>query len=142
LIFDNHQAGDRTTYCIKNFISFIFQKWKQNNNTYAFEKFKSNQKEWILNNSNNIGINLEFRVTHDNFGFDFHDRFLFFLPKDIDSYPIVYSLGTSINSLGNAHHIIQRSPDPRELVDVFRNLWNLLYNTSDCIIKLPEDAKK
>jgi hypothetical protein len=114
-----------------------------NKNLHAFEKFKSEQKEWLLKNSNNLGINLEFRITHGIFGFDFHDRFLFFVPKDIDSYPTVYSLGISINSLGNAHHIIQRSPDPRELVSTFRSLWNLLADDSACIIiKLPEDAKK
>jgi hypothetical protein len=111
-------------------------------NSYGFEEFKSEQKEWLLNNSNNFGINLEFRITHGIFGFDFHDRFLFFIPKDIASYPIVYSLGTSINSLGNAHHIIQRSPDSRELVNTFRGLWNLLVDASSCIIKLSEDTKE
>lgn len=141
LLSDNLQVEDRIIH-IKDFIMSFFQKKKMCNNIYTFEKFKLNQKEWLLKNSNNIGINLEFRITHDIFGFDFHDRFIIFIPKDIDSYPTVYSLGTSINSLGNAHHLIQRSPDPRELVDVFKELWNLLYNTADCIIKLPEDAKK
>jgi hypothetical protein len=120
------------------------RKFYQPNNkkSHEFEEFKSEQKEWLLNNSNNLGINLEFRITYDIFGFDFHDRFLFFIPKDISSYPTVYSLGTSINSLGNAHHIIQRSPDPRELVSTFRDLWNLLVDASACIIKLPENTKK
>jgi hypothetical protein len=130
-------------YRAKKFILFLLQKRKDiNRDSYDFKKFKSEQRELLLNNSNNLGINLEFRITHDIFGFDFHDRFLFFIPRDIDSYPIVYSLGTSINSLGKAHHIIQRSPDSRELASTFRALWDLLTGTAHCIIKLPEDAKK
>jgi hypothetical protein len=99
------------------------------------------QKEYILTHSNNLGVILEFRVTHDTVGFDFHDRFLFFIPKDADDFPMVYSLGTSINSIGNAHHIMQKVPDSRKLVHTFQELWTLLENDNEIIIKLPEENK-
>jgi hypothetical protein len=109
---------------------------------YYFNKFKSNQKEYLLSHSNNLGIILEFRTTHDTNGFNFHDRFLFFIPKDTEAFPTVYSLGTSINSLGKAHHIIQRIPDSRKLVHTFQELWELLNHETDQIIKLSGEKEK
>jgi len=104
-----------------------------------FEKYKLEQKEYILTQSNNLGIILEYRVTHEATGFAFHDRFLFFIPKDTDAIPSAYSLGTSVNSLGKAHHIIQKVPDSRKLVYTFKKLWNLLDGENNRIIKLPEE---
>jgi hypothetical protein len=124
---------------LKYFIYNIFKKNDNKPSNYFFNKFKKEQKEYFFNHSNNLGIILEYRTTHDSVGFDFHDRFLYFISKDLEALPIVYSLGTSINSLGNAHHIIQRVPDPRELVNIFQELWNLLDNEADRIIKLPEE---
>jgi hypothetical protein len=142
LISNNNEIKENILYQIKKYISSCFRKGNHDSNNSHFEAFKSEQRELLLNNSNNIGVDLEFRITHDNFGFDFHDRFLFFIPMDPDSYPTVYSLGTSINSLGKAHHLIQCSPDPRELVDAFKDLWYLLEDSSSRIINLPKDAKK
>ncbi|GHV71298.1 hypothetical protein AGMMS49928_22480 [Spirochaetia bacterium] len=127
--------------CLKKLMFRFSKKNRKNKDRYLFEKYKIEQKKYILDNSNNLGISLDFRITHDNTGFDFHDRFLFFLPKEIDSLPIVYSLGTSVNSLGKSHHIIQRLPDPRKLVATFEDLWNILTDKTDCIIKLPEDIQ-
>ena len=87
----------------------------------------------------NLGINLEFRAVHDNTGFSFHDRFLFFIPKDAEKTPRVYSLGTSINSLGKSHHLIMQTVYPRNIVNAFQELWQILENDEESlIIKLPE----
>jgi len=87
----------------------------------------------------NLGINLEFRSVHDNTGFDFHDRFLFFIPKDLEKIPIVYSLGTSINGIGNSHHLIMQTVYPRNIVSAFQDLWQILESDKESlIIKLPE----
>ena len=118
----------------------LFKTEKQKSGNYYFKKYKSEQKNYFLTHSNNLGIILEYRVTHENIGFDFHDRFLFFIPKEADGIPTAYSLGTSVNSLGKAHHIIQKVPDSKKLVHTFQELWNLLDNESSIIIKLPEDG--
>jgi len=103
-----------------------------------FETFKNEQKQ-AFHSSNNIGINLEFRSTHDQIGSNFHDRFLIFLPEDNSKLPIIYSLGTSINSLGLGHHVIQRTLDPRKIVYYFDKLWlTLSADSTSLIIKLPE----
>jgi hypothetical protein len=57
----------------------------------------------------------------------------------LDLISFYYSLGTSINSLGKAHHIIQKVPDSRKIVHIFQELWELLDGESDIIIRLPED---
>jgi len=118
----------------------LFKNEKPKSNNYYFKKYKSEQKNYFLTHSNNLGIILEYRVTHENIGFDFHDRFLFFIPQEVDGIPTAYSLGTSVNSLGRAHHIIQKVPDSKKLVHTFQELWNLLDNESSLIIKLPEDG--
>jgi hypothetical protein len=106
-----------------------------------FDSFKNSEKEKFIKNSNNLGINLEFRAVHKNYGFDFHDRFLFFIPNNSDEIPVVYSLGTSVNSLGKTHHLIQQTLDPRNIVKAFQELWDLLNNDESLIIKLPQVNK-
>ncbi len=83
-------------------------------------------------NHNNHLLNLEFRVQHTNFGWSFHDRFLIF-PSGELKRPQVYSLGTSINSYGYNHHILQEVSHPQPVVDAFNELWDKL-NNSDCLV--------
>jgi hypothetical protein len=118
-----------------------YRKSRSLSNDYYFEfkKYKSEQKEYFFTHSNNKDVILDYRITHDSKGFDFHDRFLLFIPKNVDGIPTVYSLGTSINSLGKAHHIIQKVPDPKKIVHTFQELWELLDDEEDIIIRLPED---
>jgi hypothetical protein len=103
--------------------------------------FRKLQREGLLSSTNNRGINLDFRAAHDCYGFDFHDRFLFLIPKASDEIPTVYSLGTSISGLGKSHHLIQQTLDPRNIVETFKELWVLLDNEESKILKLPEDRK-
>lgn len=83
--------------------------------------------------NNNFHLNLEFRVQHTNYGRAFHDRFLIFPGKDELNKPKVYSLGTSVNSYGHNHHILQEVSHPQPVVDAFNELWEEL-NNNDCIV--------
>lgn len=88
-------------------------------------------------NHNNHFLNLEFRIQHTNFGWAFHDRFLIF-PSGELKRPQVYSLGTSINSYGGNHHILQEVSHPQPVVDAFNELWDKL-NNPDCLVwKFPK----
>ena len=53
---------------------------------------------------------------------DFHDRFIIF-PQAIDKPVRAWSLGTSVNSLGKSHHIIQEVEDGQIIADVFEEMW-------------------
>ncbi|MFK5894620.1 MAG: VPA1262 family N-terminal domain-containing protein [Pseudomonadota bacterium] len=102
-------------------------KWKNIQNFF----FKT------TNNNNNYGINLEFRVQHNNYGWKFHDRFLIF-PNFNDKVK-VWSLGTSVNSLGNKHHILQEIKNARHILDAFNELWNKLQHESCLVWKYPNE---
>lgn len=93
------------------------------------------QQEAILLTSSshdNHGLNLEFRMQYENHGYNFHDRFLMF-PGTPNLKPLVYSLGSSVNSLGKSHHIIQEVPHPQRVIDAFNDLWNKL-NAPACLV--------
>ena len=141
LLINYHSKESKIVLKIKNCFLYFFRERKQKSKDYYFKKYKKEQKDYFFTHSNNLNIILDFRMTHDTVGFDFHDRFLFFIPADMEAIPTVYSLGTSINSLGEAHHIIQRVPDPRKLVHNFLELWKQLDNEADRIIKLPEEKQ-
>lgn len=81
------------------------------------------------------GLNLEFRAQYDSIGKPFHDRFLIF-PGDLMNLkkPIVFSLGTSLNSYGKNLHILQEVSHPQYIVDEFEQLWNELKKHDRCLI--------
>jgi len=111
---------------------------KHNKECGNYLSFRDLEKRKFLSQKN-LCINLEFRAVHDNTGFNFHDRFLFFIPNEPDKIPIVYSLGTSINSLGQKHHLIMQTVYPRNIVKAFHELWQeLISDNESLIIKLPE----
>jgi hypothetical protein len=103
----------------------------------SYENFKHELNQGLINR-NHVRVHLDFRAVHDNVGFDFHDRFLFFIPKDIETLPTVFSLGTSVNGMGKSHHLIQQTLDPRNIIETFNELWELLDNDESKIIVLPE----
>lgn len=95
------------------------------------------KKELDNPNNNNHHLNLEFRIQHTNHGWAFHDRFLIFPSSELKRSQ-VYSLGTSINSYGQNHHILQEVSHPQPVVDAFTELWNIL-NHSECLVwKFPK----
>lgn len=80
---------------------------------------------------NKFGLKLEFRAKFDQHGWSFHDRFLIF-PKT-STGARAWSLGTSVNSLGKAHHIFQEVSDGRLIADAFENLWTAL-DHQECLV--------
>lgn len=80
------------------------------------------------------GLNLEFRGKGCGRGRAFHDRFLIF--PEADHEPLAWSLGTSINSFGKSHHILQKVSDGGMIVDVFQELWEELDHTENIIWKI------
>jgi len=71
---------------------------------------------------NFLGLRLEYRIPYKVQSAKFHDRFLIFPRKEGGHF--AWSLGTSINSLGRAHHILQRVDDGQRVSDAFQQLWN------------------
>jgi hypothetical protein len=83
--------------------------------------------------SNLRGLRFEFRVRTGQAGWGFHDRFLIF-PRD-DRGALAWSLGTSINSLGTQHHILQRVDDGQLVMDAFSELWDDLTQPDNLVWK-------
>jgi hypothetical protein len=87
--------------------------------------FSNRQRATFIRDSGNLeGLNLEYRSRAGPEGWEFHDRFLIF-PKR-RSGPLAWSLGTSVNSLGAAHHILQRVSNAALVAGAFDDLWNAL----------------
>lgn len=81
------------------------------------------------------GLSLEYRIRIGQAGFKFHDRFLIF-PR-IDEPPLAWSLGTSVNGVGKAHHILQRVDNGRLIMDAFAELWDQLAGSRHLIWETP-----
>lgn len=106
-------------------------------NKKSSKKDKIEEYKKLLDDSiiNSCGLNLEFRAQYDNIGKPFHDRFLIF-PGDLANFkkPVVFSLGTSLNSYGKNLHILQEVSHPQYIVDEFEQLWDELKNHDRCLI--------
>lgn len=79
--------------------------------------------EQLKQGGNHEGINLEVRCQYGQYGWAFHDRFLLF-PRESD--PLVWSLGSSVNSIGKSHSILLKVEHAQPVVDAFNELWNQL----------------
>ncbi len=80
----------------------------------AFTQFSGNRE----------GLQLEYRTRSGPGGWPFHDRFLIF-PNGREG-PMAWSLGTSVNSAGKAHHILQRVSNSALIAGAFEDLWTTL----------------
>lgn len=100
-------------------------------NKITVKKWIEQQRDFISNRSNHYGIRMEIRCQWKGYGYHFHDRFLMVIKKD--EKPRVWSLGTSINSLGKKHHIIQSVEHPQIIVDAFEELWDEL-DSEECLV--------
>lgn len=65
-----------------------------------------------------IGLKLQFRESVSK---KFHDRFLIF-PHPNDE-PLAWALGTSVNSMGKSHHILQQVQNGRLIFEAFDDFW-------------------
>ncbi|AJX71848.1 VPA1262 family N-terminal domain-containing protein [Burkholderia pseudomallei] len=81
------------------------------------------------------GLKLEFRVRDGGAGWPFHDRFLIFPAAPVGA--MAWSLGTSVNSLGQQHHILQKVPDGELIREAFLDLWNSLDGSNHLVWKTP-----
>ena len=64
---------------------------------------------------------------------EFHDRFIIF-PQERYEPVKAWSLGTSVNSLGKSHHIIQEVEDGQIIADVFEEMWEQSINDENNIL--------
>ncbi|MEL0642373.1 VPA1262 family N-terminal domain-containing protein [Pseudoalteromonas aliena] len=101
----------------KNNINSIFDNYK-----IELESYPPEMK---------IGIDLQFRSPRNNNGWKFHDRFLIF--PDFNKLPMAWSLGTSVNSFGQEHHILQKCGDARLILDAFNELWAEI-DKDECLV--------
>jgi hypothetical protein len=85
--------------------------------------------------SNLLGLRLEYRAKTGSAGWAFHDRFLLF-PVTAGG-ALAWSLGTSINSLGKQHHILQQVDDGQLVMDAFLELWDKLDQPENFVWKTP-----
>ena len=90
-----------------------------------------NQEKVFESRSNNYGIKMEIRCQHGEKGYHFHDRFIMILNES--EKPRVWSLGTSVNSVGKRHHIIQEVNNPQNIVDAFDTLWEDI-DCPECLV--------
>lgn len=87
--------------------------------------WKREQSEILdANCGNRVGLKLDFRLRRNGAGWKFHDRFLIF-PKE-DGASLAWSLGTSVNSLGSSHHILQKVSNGELVQNAFLSLWDRL----------------
>lgn len=86
-------------------------------------------------NSNFRNLCLEYRMKVGPAGWKFHDRFLIF--PNAEGGALAWSLGTSVNSLGRQHHILQQVDDGQLVMDAFNELWNQLDQPQHLVWKTP-----
>lgn len=115
-----------------------YKKQKNLNGKKEISKDKKTYRTWVENqiknfelSSNHLGIDLELRCQHDQYGWPFHDRFIIFPLRD--RRPRAWSLGTSINSFGKEHHILQEVGNAKMILDVFMELWEELQDP-ECLV--------
>jgi len=97
------------------------------------DKELTQERQFDQAKGNLRGLRLEFRSTKGTAFSGFHDRFLIFPRKEDGAQ--VWSLGTSVNSLGMAHHILQKVDDGQQVMDAFVSLWDRLSAPENLIWK-------
>lgn len=84
------------------------------------------------------GLSVEFRSTLGGTFADFHDRFLIF--PDVKPRPLVWSLGTSVNSMGKSHHLLLQLQHGQMIVDAFEQMWAESDKPKQLIWKSPDQT--
>ncbi len=89
----------------------------------AFDKKRNSlQKELEDGLGQETDLRLSFRTVHGNNGSRFHDRYL--ILKYQLNKTRVWSLGTSVNSVGKRHHIVQIVESPILIDNFFDEEWS------------------
>ena len=76
-------------------------------------------------------ICLEYRTVFDGHGLKFHDRYII-LTFDLNKCR-AWMLGSSLNSIGDAHSVIQIVEAPNKILELFEQQWNAT-SCEKCII--------
>lgn len=113
----------------------------------AFDEIRSSfQKQLEDGLGQDTDLQLSFRTVHGNSGSSFHDRYL--ILKYHLNKTRVWSLGTSVNSVGKSHHIVQIVESPMLIDTFFDEVWSQT-NTDKCKIydysdyaAIPDQAEK
>ena len=113
----------------------------------AFDEIRSSfQKQLEDGLGQDTDLQLSFRTVHGNSGSSFHDRYL--ILKYQLNKTRVWSLGTSVNSVGKSHHIVQIVESPMLIDTFFDEVWSQT-NTDKCKIydysdyaAIPDQAEK
>lgn len=113
----------------------------------AFDEIRNSfQKELENGLGQETDLRLSFRTVHGNNGSSFHDRYL--ILKYQLNKTRVWSLGTSVNSVGKRHHIVQIVESPMLIDTFFDEVWSQT-NTDKCKIydysdyaAIPDQAEK
>ena len=103
----------------------------QENKTLSYKANLANEINQAIRQAS--GLNLTFVNADRSKVGDFHDRFIIF-PQAIDEPVRAWSLGTSVNSLGKSHHIIQEVEDGQIIADVFEEMWEQSINDENNIL--------
>ncbi len=96
------------------------------------QEFLRRQAQLLENAAGNRkGLKLQFRSREGDDGWPFHDRFLIFPRQEGPAQ--AWSLGTSVNSLGEKYHILQEVADGDAVASAFLSLWNSLANPRNLV---------
>jgi hypothetical protein len=99
--------------------------------------FAEKQRAVFVSAKSNLrSLRLEFRMRTGPSGWAFHDRFLIF-PRAGSDRALAWSLGTSVNSLGRQHHILQQVDDAQLVEQAFEELWDQLNKPEHLVWKAP-----
>jgi len=99
------------------------------------ERFDREKSKLEAAKGNLRGLRLEYRAKIGAAGWRFHDRFLIF-PRP-GRGALAWSLGTSVNSFGREHHILQQVVDGQMVLNAFEDLWDELNDPDYVIWKAP-----
>ena len=98
----------------------------------TFEKKRNSFKKQLEEGlGRETDLRLSFRTVYGNNGSSFHDRYLI-LKYQLNKIR-VWSLGTSVNSVGKSHHIIQIVESPILIDNYFDEVWKQT-DTDECKI--------
>jgi len=112
---------------------------------YDVNKWKANQEKTLKENSgDSFGLNLVFRVQYGidkkkQYGWKFHDRFLIF--PCTRTKVKAWSLGASVNSLGESHHILHEVSNAQHVLKAFNELWEQLADPSCTVWEIGNDKQ-
>lgn len=119
--------------CLAAFLPWRIRRTDPSSHAVSFAERQRAVLEGLT--SNFLDLKLEFRMRTGGAGWAFHDRFLIFPITGRGA--LAWSLGTSVNSLGRQHHILQQADDGQLIMEAFLDLWSELDGADYQIWKKP-----